>query len=64
MKPKHLFSAAVAVLLLAGCSNDTETVSPSGLVLDPTTLEIVKGETYTLRATANRRMPPTVRYRG
>lgn len=51
MKPKHLFSAAVAVLLLAGCSNDTETVSPSGLVLDPTTLEIVKGETYTLRAT-------------
>ena len=39
MKPKHLFSAAVAVLLLAGCSNDTETVSPSGLVLDPTTLE-------------------------
>lgn len=51
MKPKHLFSAAVAVLLLAGCSNDTETVSPSGLVLDPTTLEIVKGETYTLRTT-------------
>lgn len=51
MKPKHLISsAAIAMLLSVGCTNETETVAPSGLTLDKPSVEVVKGDTFTLSA--------------
>lgn len=52
MNPKHLIlSAAAAMLLAAGCTNEMETISPSGMTLNESAAEIVKGETLQLLAT-------------
>lgn len=49
MNPKHLFfSAAAALLLSVGCSNDSEPVAPSSMTLNQSSVEIVKGETFQL----------------